>query len=613
MALQGTGIVSKPLRNNAFLWYARTSWNTTPSPGTYYQAPQTMSTSIGYPVTPYQIIRFNPTRNHTDRYIIQNGVQTTTQQPLIAYNNTTFLGDGTMRYRMRINYDAILYWIRNADGNSGNNPFPPRMRAGGILFYDSIPTTITNPNGNMPTTTQAQRDQRFWKEYIDYVLGYYEYSWSSGDPFLGTGSRGYDNQVMQKAGYGWDAGIDETAATGAYPFAMASNSNSVTINVQPSMSDTRYMNYRDNPMRPKTRYWFGPLTMIDFIENYNYNNYTNTAGQTVSRFWLPGTTHQAPMWQLKVGVQTVIGDVRNNHPNDYLAVVGFSVPAYNNGPSGGTNAVVTGYFNSVLSPLSPLFNNNYKRMVNSIWFPKTVINSSPYTEIHPFNAAAMNTVPRAIKGTCSPMAFALAYNQFSGETSFKNYNPAPAPDYDAGGNGRNGAQRLVIFETDGVASATCFLLGNETTAAHLVRNQHRSYFKVRWRDSGGTPEYPDGCYGPVDDAVTQTKTFCDIITNKTTDAVPGFATNTKPVTIHCIAFGSLFDFSNTAPATVTARDKALGLLQYAQYKGGTQPTASTPLESYKIINQTNYQARIDALKLAFSRVMQDAVTVTIIR
>ena len=211
------------------------------------------------------------------------------------------------------------------------------------------------------------------------------------------------------------------------------------------------------------------------------------------------------------------------------------------------------------------------------------------------------------------MAFALAYNQFSGETAMKNFNPAPAPDFEAGGNGRNGAQRLIIFETDGVASATCFLIGTETSPSHLVRNQHRSFFRVRWRDSGGSPELPTGCYGPVDDAVTQTKTFADIITNKTTDPVPGFATNTKPVTIHCIAFGSLFDPAYTDAATVAARNKALGLLQYVQFKGGTQPSESTPLESYKIINQNNYSDRIEALRQAFSRVMQDAVTVTIIR
>ena len=107
--------------------------------------------------------------------------------------------------------------------------------------------------------------------------------------------------------------------------------------------------------------------------------------------------------------------------------------------------------------------------------------------------------------------------------------------------------------------------------------------------------------------------MCDIVTAKTTDAIPGFATNTKPVTIHCLAFGSLFDPTNSLPATVTARNSALGLLQYAQFKGGTQPDATTALQSYKILNQTDYNDRIEALRQAYSKVMQDAVTVTIIR
>ena len=525
MALNTSIVSSEPLRNNALLWFARTNWNS--GTGSYHQAPQTMGTGaggLGYPVQPYQVTRFNPYRSHNIQYYTLvntfTGLPFNTNAPLIAYNDSSFLGQGTTRYRYRINYDAILYWLKNKDGVSGNNPFPPIMRAGGVLYYDAIPDTITNPIGNMPTATQAQRNQRFWKEYIDYVLGLYETTGSKGDPELGTGSRSYTTTIQQIAGYGWDTGIDESAATGSMPFAL-SGANQVVINPTPNIpdpqgryplttypsyvTDPRYMDYRDSPMRPKTRYWFGPVTMLDFIDNYNNDTYVNAAGQTGPRYWMPGTVHQAPMWQLKVGVQTVIGDVRNNHPNDYLAVVAFSVPAYNNGPSGGTNAVVGGYFNKVLSPLSPLFNSNYTRMKNALWFPSKVINTTPYAEITPFDSAGIATVPRAVKGTDSPMAFALAYNQLSGEPSLKNFNPSPAPDYEAGGNGRNGAQRLIIFETDGVASATAFLLGTESTSAHLVRNQNKSYFKVRWRDTGGAPRYPDGVYGPVADAVTQTR------------------------------------------------------------------------------------------------------------
>ncbi len=555
-------------------------------------------------------MRYTRARDHNEQNFYYSWAPTTpVAAPLFVYNDSTYLGGttakghGTRRFRYRINYNAILYWLKN----DGPNPFPDVLRAGGILFYDSIPDTITNPRGNMPVGTQAERNQRFWKEYIDYVLGIYEYYYSQGEPFSG-GTRDYHMTVMRKGGYGWDVGIDEASLSGSMAFRINTGGQAV-INCKPTGTDARYMNYRDSPPRPMMKYWFGPLSLLDFIENYNNDTYWDAQNtQQGPRFWLPGTAHQAPMWQLKVGVQTVIGDVRNNHPNDYLAVVGFSVPTYQNP---GMSTPKKGYFNKTLSPLSPLFNSNYNRMVNSLWFPPKVIQTN--AEIHPFDTNAITQTPRAIKGTCSPMAFMLAYNQFSGETANKNYNPSPAPDYEAGGNGRNGAQRLIIFETDGVASATSVLLGNESSTAALVRNGSRSYFKVRWRDSGGSPEYPNGVYGPVDDAVTQTKTLCDIITGKTTDTVPGFATNTKPVTIHCIAFGNLFDPSYTDAATVAARNKALGLLQYAQWKGGTQPDATTALQPYKIINQTNYAARIDALREAFSRCMQDAVTVTVIR
>src|SRR5262249_165685 len=61
-----------------------------------------------------------------------------------------------------INYNAILNWIKN----TGPNPFPPMLRAGRIQYYSAIPNTIDT--STFPPTNLAQR---FWKEYIDYVLG----------------------------------------------------------------------------------------------------------------------------------------------------------------------------------------------------------------------------------------------------------------------------------------------------------------------------------------------------------------------------------------------------------------------------------------------------------
>ena len=74
-----------------------------------------------------------------------------------------------------INYKAILNWIVN----TGPNPFPSQLRAGNILYYTAIPTDVpasayTWSNSNSQITNQ---DQRFWKEYIDFVLGVWR------DPF----------------------------------------------------------------------------------------------------------------------------------------------------------------------------------------------------------------------------------------------------------------------------------------------------------------------------------------------------------------------------------------------------------------------------------------------
>src|SRR5262249_41253762 len=63
----------------------------------------------------------------------------------------------------RIDYVAILKWIK-----SGPQVFPPNLRAGRVLYYSSIPNDVDTSTG----TAQVKLDKRFWKEYIDYALGY---------------------------------------------------------------------------------------------------------------------------------------------------------------------------------------------------------------------------------------------------------------------------------------------------------------------------------------------------------------------------------------------------------------------------------------------------------
>src|SRR5206468_8340265 len=65
--------------------------------------------------------------------------------------------------------------------------------------------------------------------------------------------------------------------------------------------------------------------------------------------------------------------------------------------------------------------------------------SDPTVEIRPYNSSftdvAIGNVPNAASNTSPECGFKLAYNQFSAAAGF---------------NGRKGASKMVIFETDGV-------------------------------------------------------------------------------------------------------------------------------------------------------------------
>ena len=79
-------------------------------------------------------------------------------------------------------------------------------------------------------------------------------------------------------------------------------------------------------------------------------------------------------------------------------------------------------------------------------------------------------------GTCYSMGLMLAYNQFSGNSALLNYNTSTLPAVnanDAGGGGRKGAQKIVIFETDGDP--------NTSASGNFVNGgAYNSYYKVRY-------------------------------------------------------------------------------------------------------------------------------------
>jgi hypothetical protein len=482
-----------------------------------------------------------------------------------------------------VNYDAILAWIR-----SGTQTLPPRMRAGGILYYDAIPTTIRTDAHPIPISDQDSRNQRFWKMYIDEVLGIEQWGFTTTN---GVRYASHSNRAG-RMGYGnyfsWPGKTTRVYASGRGLENASPAPPHTRWRWGQSGADSRYMNYRDNPRRPRMQFWFGGATMIDFIGNMNINQ----------QKWMPGTAHESPMWQCKSGVAAALADIRQNHPNDLVSLIGFSKPE---GYTPSLSGVQAGSYNAARSPLG----RNHNKMVNSLYFPSYVANTN--TEITPFDAT-INDSPKSIGGTCYAMGFMLAYNQFSrgvSSTDLKTFATGSAPVGQAGGLGRKGAQKIVIFETDGVCSATVYAPGG-LNSMFTNNGGHRSWFKVRY-DTAGSPknEYPPYIASGSTEAGTQAHEVVQRLAALDTDGNPGYSTRRKPVKVHTLGYGSLFE------GTTAERTTALNVLQGIQYYGGVQDSASTPLESDKIIIGTSAQ-RITKMQNAFSKIMQDGYSVTLI-
>jgi Flp pilus assembly protein TadG len=388
-----------------------------------------------------------------------------------------------------VNYTAILNWLTTV----GPNPFPSRLQSGRIVYYTAIPTTI-----NTATWPPTDLNQRFWKDYIDYVLG-----------FMQTGTGSYTDISTNASGLS-GYGNDQTWGT-------------VKITAKASIAKvggkTPYMNYTDNPQRPLLSFWFGPLTMIDFLGNYNL---WYSVSPNCSRYcWWPGTCHESPMYECKLGLQAALEDMNNNHPNDQVSLIYFSTPASTSTDTAGNR------FNRVRVGLG----QNFSNMEDSLWYPPATVGNSSAT-VTPYDSNNIE-VPRAQGGTCYAYPLMLAYNQFSSNTSLQTYNTAE-PAGDAGGNGRVGAQKILIFETDGAP--------NTTASANFTNGgSYKSYYNIRYNSaSPGSSDYPSGVngYGDNDPTVTsQIYTVCNQLAGSSTGT--GFSTGSKPMLIHCLAFGPL--------------------------------------------------------------------------
>jgi hypothetical protein len=222
-------------------------------------------------------------------------------------------------------------------------------------------------------------------------------------------------------------------------------------------------------------------------------------------------------------------------------------------------------------------------MKNALFFPFSLLDSlgDPSAEMRPYNSSFSYIgdadIPNARGSTCPEMGFKVAYNQFSSAAGF---------------NGRRGAAKVVIFETDGVPNHHC---GGSF--------QNNGPYKSFYTGSIGSVT-SDGNNSPnaTDPAVAVVTRICAL----DTATQPGYSSARMPARVHSIGFGDLFETSSgTAVAART-------FLLRVQKAGNTSAAGDSAIESYKIITG-DYETRIDLLRQALERIMQSGIQVSLIR
>jgi Flp pilus assembly protein TadG len=476
----------------------------------------------------------------------------TTNNTVLFNSSGTLNTPGTSSYT--INYSEITRWIAQSP-----NPFPTQLHAGRITYYASIPTPITGTWPNYGST-----DQRFWVEFIDYVLGFRQTS------------AGVYTDISAMAGYGSD-------------FTWG------TTNISAQPSSTQYMSYTNNPLRPLMRYWFGPMAMVDYMQNYNMDS-------NVSNYFFmePADGYEAPNYSAKEAYIAGINTMQNDHPNDWVTLVPYSWPR-------ASSTAATGRFNCVRCPLG----TNYNYATAALVFPFSTINAdgSPNdTEITPYAkdpatglipSADFTDTPRPDGDTSFAMALMLAYNQFATTLptdatlrSFTSSSPITFPSAMAGGMGRQGAQKVIIFETDGLANC-------EATAS-LVNAGSYSYYKIRYdMNNPSASEFPTVTASTINNSAVLNQVY-SLVQQLSTS----YSTSRNPFRLYAIGFGPVFQGANASSAQTT--------LQTMQYYAGTQTSASTALPSNQIITGTDSQMSTNMID-TFTKILENGVQIALIK
>jgi hypothetical protein len=491
--------------------------------------------------------------------------------------STTFPGYKDPPGNYQINYKAILNFIANV----GPNPFPSQLRGGSTILYDSIPTDVpaaaydhTQPNYNI-----TDPNQRFWKEYIDWTLGVWRAPIGgiqhTQNPACSIGPDFMYGTVQVSAP---PTGI-VTVPIGGIPTAV-----------------TPYMNYTDNPWRPRHRMWFGPQSMVQFMMDCGY---------------LPGNTHDISMFPMKQGIGGALTDIKNNHPNDLVSMILYNRPLFANDPKG-ANGFSDPQFN---------LNKNYNTMLAQLWIPPG--GSSADQRLWDSSGNAV-LVPRAFGDYCanttSNHGLMLAYNQYSSNSTLQTTGSDAAGNAGVGGYGRKGAARMIIYETDGMANETSIPTGGFTPVpTSLAPNgAYNSYYAILPGQTVNGGAYSQPTLLQVaqticnkDDGtpyVTPYNNYPSGFTPPTNQGYPGYSTPNKPVLIYCVVFGAIFETPNSAQSS------AVPLMQQVAAIGNTVfPASSTDPQFGYLWCIGSLSDRQNKLQTAFLKILDSSVPVSLIQ
>src|SRR5262249_9340743 len=135
--------------------------------------------------------------------------------------------------------------------------------SGRVVYYDAIPDTIpVNANGTVQGS--ATTDQRFWKDYIDYVLGAGRFAAAS--TLYGVNSANTNPGVSSGEGGASTTTLNyNNPVTTALAPRITSRATLVAASAANGNSPIPYMRYDDNPIHPRLQFWFGPTTMLGYM------------------------------------------------------------------------------------------------------------------------------------------------------------------------------------------------------------------------------------------------------------------------------------------------------------------------------------------------------------